>query len=295
MRQVREALYALGPGYFITNPRSELPSFFQYNGYALFSNRLHFNSPPDREAIEVLKGVFEDGDFTIVFQDRPFKKRENRKKSQRRQFLTKILDKDRRRELFGHRIEDFLRHIEQGVDRCVRGMLPPNHFLLFTETLLFSRDNSDIIQDPHTDLDNTYTGKALLAFVAVEPGTSIIVYPRSHRILKDQKIPFMPHRILLNVGDIFVFHPELYHCGDAYEHSNLRIHYYVFAQPSLIWDNITFPPRDRDVKLLKCAAERMRRYERLVEGRERALKEEEERVATLRANAEVARKAPRRK
>ena len=42
------------------------------------------------------------------------------------------------------------------------------------------------------------------------------------------------HRILLNVGDLFVFHPELYHCGDAYEHSNLRIHYYVFAQPSLI-------------------------------------------------------------
>ena len=295
MRDVREALYALGPGYFITNPRAELPSFFQYNGYALFRERLIFKTPKDKEVIEVLKGVFEDGDFTIVFQDRPFKKRENRKLSQRRQFLTKILDNDRRRDLFGYEVEDFLRYVEKGVDKCVRGMLPPNHFLLFTETLLFSRDNSDTIQDPHTDLDNTYTGKALLAFVAVEPGTSIIVYPRSHRITKDQKIPFMPHRILLNVGDIFVFHPELYHCGDAYEHSNLRIHYYIFAQPSLIWDNITFPPRDRDVKLLKCAAERMRRNERLVEGRERALKEGEERLAAQRESAANARKAPRRK
>ena len=295
MRDVREALYALGPGYFITNPRAELPSFFQYNGYALFRERLIFKTPKDKEVIEVLKGVFEDGDITIVFQDRPFKKRENRKLSQRRQFLTKILDNDRRRDLFGYEVEDFLRYVEKGVDKCVRGMLPPNHFLLFTETLLFSRDNSDTIQDPHTDLDNTYTGKALLAFVAVEPGTSIIVYPRSHRITKDQKIPFMPHRILLNVGDIFVFHPELYHCGDAYEHSNLRIHYYIFAQPSLIWDNITFPPRDRDVKLLKCAAERMRRNERLVEGRERALKEGEERLAAQRESAANARKAPRRK
>ena len=295
MQQIRERLYALGPGYFITNPRSERPSFFEYNGYALFRGRLHLNTPPYQEAIQVLKNAFQHGDFLIVFQDRPLLDRENRRLSQRRQILTKILQNDRRRELFGDRIEDFLRYIEQSVDRCVRGMLPPNHFLLFTETLLFSRDNSDIIQDPHMDLDDTYAGKALLVFVALEPGTSIIIYPRSHCITKDHKIPFIPHRILLNVGDIFVFHPELYHCGDAYEHSNLRIHYYVFAQPSLIWDNITFPPRDRDVKLLKCAAERMRRNERLVEGRERALKGEEERVATLRANAEVARKASRRK
>ena len=112
MRQVRDALYALGPGYFIDNPRAELPSVFQYNGYALFSNRLHFNSPADREAIEVLKGVFKNGDFTIVFQDRPFKKRENRQLSQHLQFLTKIVDNDSRRELFDHRIEDFLRYIE---------------------------------------------------------------------------------------------------------------------------------------------------------------------------------------
>ena len=170
-------------------------------------------------------------------------------------------------------------------------MLPPNHFLLFTETLLFSRDNSDVIQDPHTDLDDTYAGKALLVFVALEPES----HPRSHRITKDQKIPFMPHRILLNVEEIFVFHPELYQCGDCYQHSNLRDHYYVFAQPSLIWANITFPPRDRDIKLLQCAAERIRRNERLVEGRERALKEEEARVAARRANAEIARKAPRQK
>ena len=295
MRQVREALYALGPGEFITNPRSERPSFFKYNGYALFRGRLHFNTPNDREAIQVLKGVFRDGDFLVVFQDRPLLDRENRRLSQRRQFLTKILDNDRRRELFGNRIEDFLRQIERAVDSCVRGMLPPNHFLLFTETLLFSRDNSDVIQDPHMDLDDTYTGKALLVFVALEPGTSIIMYPRSHRITEDSKIPFMPHRILLNVGEIFVFHPELYHCGDCYQHSNLRVHYYVFAQPSLIWGNITFPPRDCDIKLLQCAAERIRRNERLVEGRERALKEEGARAAARRANAEIARKAPRRK
>ena len=104
----------------------------------------------------------------------------------------------------------------------------------------------------------------------------------------------MPHRILLNVGDIIVFHPELYHCGDAYQHSNLSIHYYIFAQPSLIWD-ITFPPRDGDIKLLKCAAERMRRNERLVEWRQRAFREEKERLAAQRESIANARKAPRRK
>ena len=219
--------------------------------------------------------------------------RENRGLSQRRQFLTKILDNDRRRELFGSRIEDLLRQVEIAVDSCVRGMLPLNHFLLFTETLLFSRDNSNVIQDPHTDLDDTYAGKALLAFVALEPGTSIIIYPRSHRIAKDQKIPFMPHRISLHVGEIFVFHPELYHCGNAYERSNLRLHYCVFAQPSLILDNFTFPPRDRDLKLLKRAAERMERNGGKQEGRRRALREDEERVAILRENAENAPRAPR--
>jgi hypothetical protein len=291
MRQIRERLYELGPGYFITNPRSERPSFFQYNGYALFRGRLHLNTPPYREAIQVLKGVFQDGDFLVVFQDRPLLDRENRRLSQRRQFLTKILQDDRRRELFGTRIEDFLHYIEETVDRCVRGMLPPNHFLLFTETLLFSRDNSDIIQDPHMDLDDSYSGKALLVFVALEPGTSIIIYPRSHRITKDHKIPFIPHRILLNVGEIFVFHPELYHCGDCYERSNLRIHYYVFAQPSLIWDNLTFPPRDGDLRLLHCAAERMEHNERALEGRERVRKQDEERVAGQQERAANARRA----
>ena len=67
MRHVREALHALGPGEYITNPRSERPSFFQHNGYALFRDRLHFNTPNDREAIKVLKGVFRDGDFLVVF------------------------------------------------------------------------------------------------------------------------------------------------------------------------------------------------------------------------------------
>ena len=293
MRQVRERLYELGPGHFVTNPRSERASFFDYNGYALFRGRLYLNTPPYREAIQVLKGVFQDGDFQVVFQDRPLLDRENRRLSQRRQFLTKILQNDRRRELFGTRIEDFLHDIEQTVDRCVRGMLPPNHYLLFTETLLFSRDNSDIIQDPHMDLDDTYAGKALLVFVALEPGTSIIIYPRSHRITKDHKIPFLPQRILLNVGEIFVFHPELYHCGDRYQHSNLRVHYYVFAQPSLIWDNLTFPPRDRDLRLLRCAAERMERNEGRQEGRRRVRREVEERVIGQRERAAHARRAPR--
>ena len=73
MQQVREVLYALSPGEFITSPRSERPSFFEYNGYALFRGRLHFHTPKDREAIEVLKGVFDNGDFLVVFNDRPLR------------------------------------------------------------------------------------------------------------------------------------------------------------------------------------------------------------------------------
>ena len=146
-------------------------------------------------------------------------------------------------------------------------MLPPNSHLTATETILSSRDGSETIQDPHCDLDEEYDGTALLAFVAIHPDTTIIIYPGSHKIHEHLQPDYPPRRYALEVGDTLLFHPRLIHCGDRYPESNIRIHYYIFAEPRLVWDNITFPLRDGELPLLEMARNRLINRENRVEGR----------------------------
>ena len=71
-------------------------------------------------------------------------------------------------------------------------------------------------------------------------------------------------------GDIFLFHPELLHCSDRYVESNLRLHYYIFARPRLIWRNVTFPARDCTLDLMQIEENRIVMQRNTEEGRHAA-------------------------
>ena len=64
-----------------------------------------------------------------------------------------------------------------------------------------------------------------------------------------------------------MFHPSLLHCGDRYVESNLRLHYYIFASPDIIWDNVTFPARDGTLDLMQIEENRIVMQRNTVEGR----------------------------
>ena len=152
---------------------------------------------------------------------------------------------------------DFLMQSEYRVLTYARDMLPIHHELLTTETVLFSKSQSMTIQDPHCDLASAYVGKALLAFVSIQPNTTIILYPGSHRIHEQLLQDYPPRRYALEPGDILLFHPRIIHCGDRYPESNIRLHYNIFAQPSLRWRDITFPVRDVELPMLQVTKERL--------------------------------------
>ena len=97
---------------------------------------------------------------------------------------SKILNENWRSECFNERVAFYLNEIQFNVRICAQQLLPNDHELLFTETLLFSRTGSNTIQDPHADLEPTYSGTAILAVVALEPGTTLFVCPGTHCIEK---------------------------------------------------------------------------------------------------------------
>ena len=98
-------------------------------------------------------------------------------------------------------------------------MLPVDHELLTTETILSSKSESATIQDPLCNLSSFYVGKALLAFVAILPDTTIILYPGSHKIYERLHQDYPPRRYAPDLSDILIFHPRLIHCGSRYPDS----------------------------------------------------------------------------
>ena len=232
MAPIRKRLYNAGEATRITNPSAHTPSFYRRYGYCLFRSALTRWPDPDRFLARI-RAEFDNNSesFGIVRNDRPTRSTANRARSERRQIISKTPNDNWRSECFGDRCEFMLNEIQYNVRDCAWQFLPQNHELLFTETLLFSRDGSETIQDPHADLEPTYSGTAILALVALEPGTTLFVYPGTHRIDTSGRTQHLPQHILFDVGDIFLFHPSLLHCADRYAESNLRLHYYIFACP----------------------------------------------------------------
>ena len=271
MNEIRDRLNELEVAHPINPTEAGRASFFNRNGFSLFrSNCGYARSPADQNLVQRLRDAFELTDFqTIVNQVFP-RTRTNRARAERRQLLTKILQDDYRDYFFDDEFCDFLKRSEDRVLTYARDMLPIHHELLTTETVLSSKSGSMTIQDPHCDLSSTYVGKALLAFIAIQPNTTIILYPGSHRIHERLLQEYLPRRYSLEPGDILLFHPRLIHCGDRYPESNIRLHYYIFAQPRLRWRDITFPVRDGEIALMQATKESMQNRENRIVGAEDA-------------------------
>ena len=288
MNIIRERLYDLEVAHEITNPRSYRRSFYELNGFALFRDHHggfpFIPQPADIALVQRLKREFQQTDYEVVFNTG----RVNRARSQRRQLLTKILEDDYREDYFDRDIDTFLFNTERRVIQFAQRFLPADHQISTTETLLFSVDGADIIQDPHCDLGDRHVGKAVLAFVAIEPNTTIILYPGSHRILEDLNRDYPPKRFALNVGDILLFHPRLIHCGDRYLHSNLRLHYYIFAHPRLTWRNVTFPLRNGELPLIQSTYNQVHHRDNRLVARHNVRQRREEVRGILRGNMRIA-------
>jgi len=189
-----------------------------------------------------MKNHFDDNNFETVFNDKPLPSRTtaaNRAKAQRLQIMTKILENDMRSK-FSQEEQILLCHCEAVVKERAKDFFRGIHTLLTVETVLYSRANSNTRQNPHIDLNDEYVGNALLAFVCLQPNTTLIIYPGSHDIKGNSEKRFFPRRYLLEAGDIIIFHPLLIHCGDSYVESNIRLHYYIFTKPNTTWENISF-------------------------------------------------------
>lgn len=95
------------------------------------------------------------------------------------------------------------------------------------------------IQAAHTDyipdaalLDTTDDTVPLLAVIALQPATTLDVWPGSHRLVRRLRLtrhtPKVTRRtVRLNIGDVIVFRGDLIHAGSAYASRNLRLHAYI--------------------------------------------------------------------
>jgi ectoine hydroxylase-related dioxygenase (phytanoyl-CoA dioxygenase family) len=265
MAIIRQNLNDLNESIRITNPRSHTMSYFQRNGFCVFRQNLtEHNINPD--TVNQMKTEFEEQNFEIVFNDRPIRNTTSRIRAQRLQYLSKILEQDNRHTL-DNQVQELLHQTEYQTQLVARRFFSPNHELETVETILYSRANSNIIQNPHTDLGEEYVGNAMLSFVIIHPNTTLIIYPGSHNPENPDRNRFMPRRFAFEVGDIVLFHPLLIHCGDSYREANIRIHYYLFARPRISWQNITFPIRDYVLRLIEWVNEERRAMEAPQQGR----------------------------
>ena len=278
MAIIRARLYQLEVAHPVAKSSDRI-SYFDRNGFCVFRCNDCLDSLPEQmQLVQNLKAEFENTYFQIIFNNGRVRSNANRAMAERRQLMTKILENDRRDDYFDEPFCDFLSRTEVRVLQHARNMLPQEHGLVTTETILSSKANSRTIQDPHCDLSDRYVGKALLAFVAIQPNTTIIIYPGSHRIHEGLQEDYPPQRYALNVGDILIFHPRLIHCGDRYSDSNIRLHYYIFAVPRLRWRNITFPVRDGELALMRITRDRLQRRENRLIGADNRRAAEQRRV-----------------
>jgi hypothetical protein len=83
----------------------------------------------------------------------------------------------------------------------------------------------------------------LLFLLAVEPNTTLDLWPRSHQIIRSaekqenqktekqktekQKTPIHRTTLQLDVGDAILFRADLVHAGSAYTEANRRVHVYL--------------------------------------------------------------------
>ena len=90
-------------------------------------------------------------------------------------------------------------------------------------------------QSAHTDyvpteeiVDATDEEIPLLFLLALEEGTRLCVWPRSHRLFRDGlRRAVSCEEVEMSVGDAILFRGDLVHAGSSYERDCIRIHAYI--------------------------------------------------------------------
>lgn len=95
------------------------------------------------------------------------------------------------------------------------------------------------IQAAHTDYEPDAPLRAttddtvpLLAVIALQPATTLEVWPASHRLVRRTRLtrvtPKIARRtVTLDAGDVIVFRGDLVHAGSPYTARNIRLHAYI--------------------------------------------------------------------
>jgi hypothetical protein len=68
--------------------------------------------------------------------------------------------------------------------------------------------------------------------MALEPATTLEVWPTSHRLVRRTRLTRVTrkvtrHTVELAAGDVIIFRGDLVHAGSPYEKHNVRIHAYL--------------------------------------------------------------------
>ena len=131
---------------------------------------------------------------------------------------------------FSQKQQLLFRECQNLVQIKAKELLDTTQPIELVESLLLSKDNSEVRQELHPDLPNTYVSKAVLAFISFEDNTTLIICPRSHNQVDIANHNRVTTRYGLAAGTALFFHPLLVHAGDSYVEFNIRIHYYAFVQ-----------------------------------------------------------------
>lgn len=95
------------------------------------------------------------------------------------------------------------------------------------------------IQAAHTDYEpddalcaTTDVTVPLLAVIALQPATTLEVWPASHRLIRRTRLTRVTpkiarHTVTLGAGDVIVFRGDLVHAGSPYAERNIRLHAYI--------------------------------------------------------------------
>lgn len=72
----------------------------------------------------------------------------------------------------------------------------------------------------------------LLAVIALQPATTLEVWPASHRLIRRTRLTRVTpkiarHTITLGTGDVIIFRGDLVHAGSPYAARNIRLHAYI--------------------------------------------------------------------
>ena len=117
---------------------------------------------------------------------------------------------------------DALNELRRGLRMALHGWITPDHTM--EECSVLKSEPGCTQQFCHTDhavaavQGVPHHRCPLLALIALEPGTRLIVWPFQAG---------GPVKLVLKVGDVLLFRADLRHAGAAYDRRNVRLHVYI--------------------------------------------------------------------